>query len=91
MTKAEFEKLSKRPVTEDEYRSIELVYTFHPSISDTKGKEEIAYLFNTFGMRIILDMVDTANKAKRISTDILNTRLLLERYENDYRLLKGEI
>ena len=45
-----------------DYEVVETVYTFHPSISNTEGKNEIAYLYVNFGMRIILDMLPTAKE-----------------------------
>nr|DAP06899.1 MAG TPA: hypothetical protein [Caudoviricetes sp.] len=42
--------------TEQEYKAIEYVYTFHPSISETEGKKQVAYLYENFGMSIFKDM-----------------------------------
>lgn len=42
--------------TEKEYKVIEHVYTFHPSISETEGKQQVAYLYENFGMSIFRDM-----------------------------------
>lgn len=70
MMKNEFEALLGGPVTEKEYSKIEYVYTWHPCISDTEGKHQIAYLYHTFGMRIILDMMDTAEKAELLNNDM---------------------
>ena len=42
--------------TEQEYKVIEHVYTFHPSISETEGKKQVAYLYENFGMSIFRDM-----------------------------------
>ena len=58
MTKQEFEQRLGWAVSENEYRKIETVYTFHPSISETAGKDQITYLYKTFGMRIIEDKSD---------------------------------
>lgn len=48
--------------TDKEYKTIERVYTWHPSISQNghEGQEQIARLYSEFGMRIIYDMEDTA-------------------------------
>lgn len=61
MTREEFEnKLEERGVnvrmqciSNEEYALIEKVYQFHPSISETEGKNEIADLFCKFGIEII--------------------------------------
>lgn len=39
MTKQEFKALTKRDFTDKEYETIETVYTFHPAISETEGKQ----------------------------------------------------
>ena len=51
MTKQEFKALTKRDFTDKEYETIETVYTFHPSISETEGRKQIANLFDNFGFR----------------------------------------
>lgn len=63
--------------TTDELKLIDYVYMYHPSISDLNGKEEIAYLYVHFGMRIIRDMRNTAHA--------------MEDYEIRERKLKAEL
>lgn len=43
-------------ITDKEYSVIETVYLFHPSISETDGKVEIAELYVRFGWAVIMDM-----------------------------------
>ena len=43
-------------VPDEDYDIIEKVYTFHPSISETDGKDQIARLYLEYGMSIIRDM-----------------------------------
>lgn len=50
--------------TVEEYKTIEYVYTWHPAISETKGKQQIAMLYVEFGMSLIHDMVPRANEMK---------------------------
>lgn len=76
MNKAEFEcevnKLSGDStfsVTDKTFGMITHVYTFHPSISETNGKAQIAYLFYNFGMRIIKDMYPTATKMAELEEE----------------------
>lgn len=71
MTKAEFTDLLSDTDTapnDKEYRIIEFVYTWHPSISGSghEGQRQIAGLYSEFGMRIIADMFPTAQEAKII-------------------------
>jgi hypothetical protein len=47
MTKQEFKSLTTREFTDKEYEAIETVYTFHPAISETEGKKQIASLYDT--------------------------------------------
>lgn len=89
MTKQEFNERANREVTNHEYEEIEFVYTWHPSISNTGGKREIAYLFNTFGMRIIRDMMPTAKKARELDSEIIATRDRLEELQRSYEELKA--
>ncbi len=72
MTDTEF--LSRLPdgvrkPTEEEFEKIQFVYDYHPSISNTEGKDQIAMLYSTFGMRIICDMRETAKRAQGLESD----------------------
>lgn len=71
MTREEFENKARQicdstgikfkiPST-DEMKLIEYVYMYHPSISNVDGKDQIAYLYVHFGMRLIRDMRNTAH------------------------------
>lgn len=88
MTKQEFEDLIGKKVTIDEYNLIELVYTFHPSISEIDGKQQIALLYNTFGMRVIRDMEGTARKAQVLEEAIITKRNELDRLMSELNELK---
>lgn len=63
--------------TTEQMKLIDYVYMYHPSISDVDGKSQIAYLYVVFGMRLILDMRNTAH--------------VMEDYENKERKLKAEL
>ena len=63
--------------TTDEMKLIDYVYMYHPSISDIGGKDQIAYLYVHFGMRLIRDMRNTAH--------------VMEDYEIKERKLKSEL
>lgn len=41
MQKQEFESKAGNNISEDDYKLIELVYTWHPSISEIDGKAQI--------------------------------------------------
>lgn len=86
MNRQEFNERCKVRVTDTEYKKIETVYTFHPSISETEGKNQIAMLVEMFGMRIIEDMLPTAEKARDYEDKILATKMklgtLVDEFEN---------
>lgn len=84
MNRQEFDELTTRKCTDEEYKVIEIVYAFHPSIDESKGKKQIATLFDGFGMRIIADMLPTAIKARGFQNDIQLLMRDLENKRNDY-------
>lgn len=57
MQKQEFEERIERTVTDEQYKVIEEVYMWHPSIRNTSGKDEVAELYKSFGMTIFHDML----------------------------------
>ena len=63
--------------TMEQMQLIEYVYMYHPSISNVDGKSQIAYLYVVFGMRLIMDMRNTAH--------------VMEDYEVKERKLKAEL
>lgn len=88
MTKQEFEKLCGQSVTALDYDTIEKVYAFHPSISEKHGKQEIADIYLRFGMRLIRDMLPTANEAERLEREIQTKRTELEEAMREYKEFK---
>lgn len=69
MTKQEFENMACATVTAEEYKIIEKVYTWHPAIRNTDGKNQIATIFLAGGMAVIQDMVETAEMAMEIDNE----------------------
>lgn len=68
MQKQEFEERIERTVTDEQYKVIEEVYMWHPSIRNTSGKDEVAELYKSFGMTIFHDMLPRAKKLWRLSS-----------------------
>ena len=68
---------SRKP-TESEFETIQFVYNYHPSIHPSEGKNQIAMLYNTFGMRIIMDMYSTAKRAQEIEDERRRLKLRLQ-------------
>lgn len=69
MTKQECENMACATVTAEEYKIIEKVYTWHPAIRNTDGKNQIATIFLAGGMAVIQDMVETAEMAMEIDNE----------------------
>lgn len=90
MTREEFvERLPEGTSTPGvtEYEVIEFVYTYHPSISYVNGKDQIAMLYSTFGMRIITDMFETAKRAQEIEDERFKLRGRLLELEREAEAL----
>lgn len=56
--------------TDAEYKVIEYVYTWHPTIDNVYGKRQIAGLYFFGGMATILDMVDKATEAEDLEDEL---------------------
>ena len=87
MMKHEFEEKLGKPVTESEYKDIEFVYTFHPSVSNTGGKTQIAELYKIGGIRLIRDMIPTARKAQELDNKIMAANANLMRLKRQSEML----
>lgn len=68
MQKQEFEERIERTVTDEQYKVIEEVYMWHPSIRNTSGKDEVAELYKSFGMTIFHDMLPRASWMQSLSS-----------------------
>lgn len=88
MTKDEFESVLGESVTDEQYKEIEYVYTYHPVV-DCLGT--IVKLYQIGGMRLMWDMDAAARQAQQIvdRRGVLKSQLneLSEEYQ---RLKKGE-
>ena len=88
MTREEFNERVKKEVPEKEYKVIEFVYQFHPLISETEGKDQVAYLYKNFGIGIFEEMEEKAAAAKELEDQIRQTRIKLEKLKEEYEILK---
>lgn len=86
VTKQEFERITQQSVTENDFEKINFVYTYHPSISNSHGKEEISSIYISFGMRLIEDMLPTARRARSMEEFI---RTCKQNYESHLTELKS--
>lgn len=65
-------------LSDEDYELIEYVYTFHPCISETEGKRQVAMLWNEFGKQIFKDMRATAQRNQELEDAIQRTRHQLQ-------------
>lgn len=89
MMKPEFETLIGNPISDEEYSTIEYVYTWYPTISETKGKDQIARLYTDFGMPIIEDMVERAGQMENLDKDLKRAQAQLTAIEDRIKMLRG--
>lgn len=79
MQKREFEEMIEQPVSDAEYRVIETVYQWHPSVKEVSGKEEVAELYKSFGMAIFHDMLPRAEKNRELENKLRHAQAEVER------------
>ena len=102
MTKQEFmskvaeatTKEKEIPVVSDtDYALIERVYTFHPAISETEGKRQIAELYVNFGMVLIMDMLPRAEVMAKKEEELREARAALSRIQEEIEEIRrgGEL
>lgn len=90
MTKQEFLNHlpeGARTPSEQEYEIINFVYNYHPSIHTVGGKKQIARLYSEFGMRVILDMQETAKRAQEIKDEIRSLSAKIKALEDEWQEL----
>ncbi len=68
-------------ISDEDYKTIEKVYTWHPAISDTHGKEEIAMLYYMAKMGLIMKMFGEALVVEKATLRIQNLKNELEKEE----------
>jgi hypothetical protein len=90
MMKNEFEKLIGNPVSDEDYSTIEYVYTWYPTISETEGKAQIAKLYMDFGMPLIEDMVERAGKMEKLEGDLQTAQRQVTIVQDRIKALRGE-
>lgn len=102
MTKQEFmnkvaevtPKEKEIPVVSDtDYALVERVYTFHPAISETEGKRQIAELYVNFGMVLIMDMLPRAEVMAKKESELREARAALSRIQEEIEEIRrgGEL
>lgn len=89
MMKEEFEQRIGQAVSDSDYKVIEAVYTYLPVIDNVLGKDQIATIYKSGGMRIMRDMLPTAEQAKQLESEIAQLRGTIEEKERIYNALKN--
>jgi len=90
MTKQEFETLLGKNVSAGEYHTIELVYAYHPAISEVKGKEQVVKLYKTMGIGVFEAMTSVAADWMRKEQKMAELRNVIERATKQYKELEAE-
>ncbi len=83
MQKREFEEMIEQPVSDTEYRVIETVYQWHPSVKEVSGKEEVAELYKSFGMAIFYDMLPRAERNCELEKQLRHAQTEVERIKGE--------
>lgn len=79
---------SREDPADDEYRDIETVYAFHPSIPNVGGKRMIAELYVNCGMTLIYDMLPRAEAIERVEKEVRRAKEEYNRLAEIYDGLK---
>lgn len=90
MMKYEFEKIVGDSVSDEDYSTIEYVYTWYPNISETQGKDQIAKLYMDFGMPLIEDMVERSGTMEKLDKDLHIARSQVTFVQDRIKALRGE-
>lgn len=90
MTKAEFEKLAGCKVSGEDYETIEYVYTWYPTVSETEGKKQVATIYSMLGMAPFRDMLTRARLAEDAETRLRTAKRRVQEIEQEIRDLREE-
>ena len=70
--------------TIQQYSEVEYVYTWHPCIDEVTGKDRIAKLWDIGGIRLIRDMMPTAQKAQMLEHKIALAEAQIQKIQSAY-------
>ena len=73
-------------ISDPDYRIIETVYTYYPDFGD---KLEAAVLYDTYGIRIFVDMYPRACRIRDLEVDMAAAKSEYERLKTAYEEAKG--
>ena len=72
MTRSSFEYNAGKTITDEEYKIIEFVAKYHPSVDRAKEEKQLGELYKNYGMTLIKGMVFVANDVKKTEEKIKN-------------------
>jgi len=87
MLKREFEELIQDHISQERYEVIETVYQFYPEIKDVGGKDQVAWLYMNFGLRVFEDMLPRAKQVVDLEAQIMAKTQELDSLKDEIRQL----
>lgn len=75
--------------TDADYKVIEYVYAFHPAISETEGKQQIAELYARFGMVLIRDLLPRAQLVEKKEAELREAGSRLKKLQQEMEDIKN--
>lgn len=75
-------------INDENFTLVEYVYNWHPSISVSRGEDQLAMLYCTFGMNVIHDMYPRAKKMQTLDYELQKAKVKVEEIES---IIKNEI
>ena len=89
MMKDEFLTLANiKNISNEDYSLIEYIYTWHPLIKDTTGKEQVAGLYSNFGISIFKEMLPKAQEAQHLESKLAEALKVAEEIKQQLAELK---
>ena len=88
MMPSEWESRTGHNPTDEQWEKINAVYMNHPMLSEDFGKDELAYLYNIGGMKIINGMFKTVQDIQRKEAEIKTAERDLEKLQATLELKK---
>ena len=87
MMKHEFEERVGGEISDQNYKIIETVYTWHPAIDEVGGKDQIATLYKSSDMPLIKSMLDAANIMLDLEKERQQAARRLEKIRNRIKVV----
>lgn len=86
MLESEFERLTDKPFTPEEFEKIHFVYCYYPGV---ETHADIALIWAIGGIRLIEDMMPTAKRVENAEQEMRKARRMYETAKERYREIYG--